>query len=553
MKILGFQSGHDVSYVILENGVPIIYEELERFIRQKEPLGDGLNMFFNRWHKKNYDDIKYFAFGNYTGRNGKWKKKCGLQKAEDRMQKILKKNNAKYYELGHHKSHAANAFFSSNFDTSLIITVDGGGHEEYGEITALTVWEGKNNKIYPIKIFDILELNIGGNWEKFTRDIFGLSAGFPKGNQAGTVMAMGTMGNPDIFFKDFYNSKLDIGKEKTIYFKELAKKNEETKFNIAAAIQKATEEIFFNYIEPYVYKNDYENLSLSGGVALNSVMIGKIQERFPKIKEIFVCPIPYDGGLAIGAAQYVWHHILNKPRIKWDDSSSPFLGYQYDEDDINKQILKYKSKIEFKLVQEDFVLDLLNKQKIISIFGGGSEGGRRALGNRSILADPRRIEMKDIINEKIKHRQWFRPFAPSILREDVKEWFIKDIDSPYMSFVVKYKDEVKEKVPAVVHFDNSGRLQTVTEKSNKWYYNFIKKWKEKTGVPILLNTSFNDREPIVETPEHAINCFLLTDLDYLFFYDINVLVNKRKRNKEKKKKKKLIFEIFPMKKLPSQW
>jgi len=178
-------------------------------------------------------------------------------------------------------------------------------------------------------------------------------------------------------------------------------------------------------------------------------------------------------------------------------------------------------------INDDYVIDLLTKDdNVISVFGGGSESGRRALGNRSILADPRSPNMKDIINEKVKHRQWYRPFAPSILREDVKDWFTKDIDSPYMSFVLHYKEEVKDRVPAVVHLDGSGRLQTVTEKDNKWYYNFIKKFKKKTGVPMLLNTSFNDREPIVETPEHAINCFLKTDIDYLYFYEFGILINK---------------------------
>ena len=135
--------------------------------------------------------------------------------------------------------------------------------------------------------------------------------------------------------------------------------------------------------------------------------------------------------------------------------------------------------------------------------------------------------MKDLINKKVKHRQWYRPFAPSILREDVKNWFKKDVDSPYMSFVIPFRDEVKDKVPAVVHLDGTGRLQTVTKESNKWYYNFIKKWKNKTGVPILLNTSFNDREPIVETPEHAVNCFMGTNIDYLYFSDHNILINKK--------------------------
>jgi len=174
------------------------------------------------------------------------------------------------------------------------------------------------------------------------------------------------------------------------------------------------------------------------------------------------------------------------------------------------------------------VIDLICEQNIVCTFGGGSESGRRALGNRSILADPRSGKMKDIINYKVKHRQWYRPFAPSILREDVKDWFEKDIDSPYMSFVVPFKSNVINRVPAVVHLDGTGRLQTVTENSNKWYYNFIKKFKQKTGIPILLNTSFNDREPIVETPTHAINCFMGTNIDYLYFYEYGILVSKEK-------------------------
>jgi carbamoyltransferase len=135
--------------------------------------------------------------------------------------------------------------------------------------------------------------------------------------------------------------------------------------------------------------------------------------------------------------------------------------------------------------------------------------------------------MKDLINEKVKHRQWFRPFAPSILRERVVDWFEKDVCSPYMSFVIKFKEAVRERVPAVVHFDGTARLQTVTEEDNNWYYNFLLKWEEKTGVPIILNTSFNDREPIVETPEDAINCFLGTDIDYLYFVDEKILVFKK--------------------------
>ena len=168
---------------------------------------------------------------------------------------------------------------------------------------------------------------------------------------------------------------------------------------------------------------------------------------------------------------------------------------------------------------------MINK-KIISVFGGGSESGRRALGNRSILADPTHAETKDIVNEKVKHRQWFRPFAPSVLRDYVKDWFIHDADSPYMNIAMKFKDGMSEKVPAVVHFEDTARLQTVSKEDNEWYYNFIDKFRIRTGVPIVLNTSFNDREPIVETPEHALDCFLRTNIDYLYFRDYSILVSK---------------------------
>ena len=134
--------------------------------------------------------------------------------------------------------------------------------------------------------------------------------------------------------------------------------------------------------------------------------------------------------------------------------------------------------------------------------------------------------MKDNINERVKHRQWYRPFAPSILREEVKNWFNRDVDSPYMSFCLNFKEDMKDKVPAVLHFDGTARLQTVSEKDNKWYHGFISKWFKKSGVPIVLNTSFNDREPIVENPEHAINCYMGTNIDYLYFFDFGILVRK---------------------------
>ena len=165
---------------------------------------------------------------------------------------------------------------------------------------------------------------------------------------------------------------------------------------------------------------------------------------------------------------------------------------------------------------------------MFQIFGGGSESGRRALGNRSILADPRNPGMKDMINEKVKHRQWFRPFAPSILEEHAGDWFDDYMESPYMSLVLNFKKEKQKLVPAVVHKDGTARLQTVKKNDNPWYHSFLEKWRDASGVPIILNTSFNDREPICETPAHAIDCFSRTEIDYLYFYDHGILVSKRK-------------------------
>ena len=256
-------------------------------------------------------------------------------------------------------------------------------------------------------------------------------------------------------------------------------------------------------------------------------MTGKMLDWYPGVN-IFCDPIPHDAGLALGSCRYVWHQILNNPRIYNNpQNGSPYLGKIYTKNDILNSIHKIEDKVTYKEVIDEDVIDLLLKDNnVISLFGGGSESGRRALGNRSIIADPRNPNMKDIINKKVKHRQWFRPFAPSILEEETKNWFIHDVKSPYMSFAIPFKQEKITQVPAVVHNNDTARLQTVSKKDNEWYHSFIKKFQDRTQVPILLNTSFNDREPIVETPKNALDCFLRTDIDYLYFRDCGILLNK---------------------------
>lgn len=538
MLIAGFHSGHECSYCVLEDGKPIIHAELERYIRQKEPFGDGLELLFKDF--KDYNKIKYFSHSLCT-----WKGGILLRHPETykKMWKIITKNNGNFYAPGHHESHAANAFFSSNLNESLIITIDGGGRDYFNddiEVITQSIWYGKNNKINLLNLTPYYLTNMGAYWTYMTEYLFGLHVGYPYGHQAGTIMAMSAFGNPNKYFKIFMEDKFITNKEEKdwdqirnlIYVVKNNKNNENELFNMAAALQEATNIFIKSYIEYGISLYEKElgespkNICLSGGTVLNSVTIGKLLDWF-NFENIYIPPVPYDGGLALGNAQYVWHQILDNPRINWEDNFSPYLGWHYSNELIQKACENYSDKIEIKSTNDKEVLELLNNQNIISIFGGKSESGRRALGNRSIIADPRDIKMKDLINEKVKHRQWFRPFAPSILREDVKDWFEKDAPSPYMNLVLKFKPEKIKEVLAVVHKDNSARLQTVTEKDNLWYYNFIKQWKELTGIPIILNTSFNDREPIVETPEDAIKCFLNTDIDYLYFYEAKLLLKKR--------------------------
>ena len=260
--------------------------------------------------------------------------------------------------------------------------------------------------------------------------------------------------------------------------------------------------------------------------------MGKLLDVFSdRLDNVYIPPVPYDGGLAIGAAQILWHEVLGNPRVKWEENFTPYLGEDWDKDHVISTLKEYDDRVRVTKASVDDLVNMLAEGKIVSVFNGGSESGRRALGNRSILADPRLDTMKDTINEKVKHRAWFRPFAPSILFDHVDEWFERNQESPYMQFVLKFKKEKQSLVPAVVHEDGTARLQTVRREDNEWYYDFLNRWHKKTGVPIILNTSFNDREPICENSKHAINCFLGTRIDNLFFPEHGLLITRKEGDK----------------------
>ena len=550
MKIIGFHSGHDAAYGILDEGVPVIHNELERFSRRKNDRGNSVNFFLATGKT---DDVDFMT----TNRSGGIKD-TGIE-SFDKLNGIIckrTKNDVSYTITGHHQAHAANAFFTSDFESALIFTFDGGGldypdgsvhvkeslddkmYDKETYRTCATIWKGQDNKIEPIQVINGDWQNIGYYWARCTSVIFGLgTVHSPQGDQAGTVMGMAALGDPDKYYEYFSNLSeanhhkgikqgndwLPSNLDELI---KLAGESEQNQFDIAAGLQKATEKIIRNTMTPYVEEYKPKNICLSGGVSLNCVAVGKMYDWFPGVK-IFCDPIPYDAGLALGTSRYVWHNLLDKPRIYGNPQNrTPYLGYTYGLNAVNEALEKRKNEITIEKTTDSDVVDLMIDKKIISVFGGGSESGRRALGNRSILADPRYEETKDIVNEKVKHRQWFRPFAPSIMREHVKDWFVHDVDSPYMSVAVPFISNKLGEVPAVVHFDGSARLQTVAEEDNKWYYNFITCFRDKTGVPIVLNTSFNDREPIVETPDNGLDCFLRTNIDFLYFRDFGILVSK---------------------------
>ena len=543
MKIVGFHSGHDSSYAVLENGIPKVHIELERYSRRKNAIEDSINYFEKM--DPDFNNVLHMT----THRGGGFRL-YNFMNSYNKLENFILDKNGSSYITGHHQAHAANAFYTSNFKDALIITIDGGGIDypdgtqhsksnfdkvdSKSIITCTTVWLGNDNKIKPVDFIPSAIYNVGFYWANTTSKVFGLGTYRDiRGDQAGTVMGMAALGNPKKYSKYFKNIH-DLTKHKNWgptdynFLDTEANKSEQNAFDIAASLQSATEILIKNFLKKYIEIYKPKNICFSGGVALNCVALGKVFDWFPNI-DFFVDPIPYDGGLSLGSARYLWHHVLDNPRIYNNpQNQTPYLGYTYSKKDILDSIELFKDKLNIDYKNDDYVIEVITNKKIVSLFGGPSESGRRALGNRSIVADPRFKEIKDIVNEKVKHRQWFRPFAPSILREEVSNWFKYDIDSPYMNFVVPFKENKKHLVPAVVHFDNTARLQTVTNDLNPWYYNFISLFKKKTKVPILLNTSFNDREPIVETPKHAINCFLNTNIDYLYFRDYGILLSKNK-------------------------
>ena len=266
-------------------------------------------------------------------------------------------------------------------------------------------------------------------------------------------------------------------------------------------------------------KTGCENICITGGVAQNSVVNGKILRNTP-FKKIYVPSAGHDAGTSIGSALYLYNHILSNDRK--EEIKTAYFGRKSDNNEVidclEKQGVKYEKADDDILF--DRVSDKLVNGGVIGWFQGRAEFGPRALGHRSIIVDPRRKDAKDLLNEKIKRRESFRPFAPSILKEEVSDYFIQNESVPFMEKVFDVKKEKRAEIPAVTHVDGTGRLQSVDKQVSPRYYKLISRFAEKTGVPILLNTSFNENEPIVNKPEEALDCFLRTKMDMLVMENV---------------------------------
>jgi len=479
----------------------------------------------------------------------------------------------------HHLSHAASAFFPSPFDEAIVLTADG-----VGEWATTTVALGKQNNL-EIKKEIHFPHSLGLLYSAFT-----YYTGFKVNSGEYKLMGLAPYGDP--IYEKKIKQLIDIKDDGTFrvdqsYFNYATgltminnkfnnlfgqkprnpKKDKITQFHmdIAASIQKVTEEIMIKLAKSIRKEYNVKNLCLAGGVALNCVANGKILKE--KIFEnIWIQPASGDAGGSLGATLAFWHLEQGNKRIvnNFDNMKGSYLGNEFSQAEIENELLtigaKFRSFDYDELISK--TVECLSNEKAIGWFQGRMEFGPRALGARSIIGDPRSDTMQKNLNLKVKFRESFRPFAPSILKEDLEEWFDISVESPYMLLVAQINKDKKiemsvsqknlfgieklnvkrSEIPAVTHIDYSARIQTVSEKNNKRYYDLISKFKEKTGCPLIVNTSFNVRgEPIVNSPTDAFNCFMGTELDILVIG--NCFLDKKDQDLALKKNYSENFEL----------
>jgi carbamoyltransferase len=573
MIILGINAYHaDSSAAIFVNGKLVAAIEEERFKRIKHWAGfpQLAIEFCLREAGISYEQVDHFAIGRdpkakffkkllYLAANPKGsfsvikdrvsnsRKVSSLDKELANISGLaLEAFKGKVAQVEHHRSHLASAFFASPFDEAALLSIDGSG-----DFTTTMIGIGKGNNI---KVLDSVDFphSIGIFYTAMTQLL-----GFPHYGDEYKVMGMAPYGEPkyldklnDVvrltkdglftlnlkYFRSATQGVISYGDdnvpivepmfsdEMVKLFGEPRKKDEELTQHhkdLAASVQRFTERVIFHILENLQKRTGLENICIAGGVAQNSVANGKIISN-TSFKNVYIPSAGHDAGISIGAALYVQHQILNFPRQP--SIKTAYTGSRFSNNEI-KNTLQKKNILFAELEDEvlfEKITECLVKGGVVGWFNGRAEFGPRALGGRSIIADPRRNDAKEILNLKIKRRESFRPFAPSILKEYVSEYFELNDDVPFMEKVFLIKKEKRSEIPAVTHVDGTGRLQSVDKEISPRYYALIEAFRKKTGVPILLNTSFNENEPIVNSPSEALDCYLRTNMDMLVMENIVV-------------------------------
>ena len=438
----------------------------------------------------------------------------------------------------HHRAHLASAFFASPFEEAAVVSIDG-----FGDFSSVMWGVGKANQI-AVRGSVSFPHSLGIFYTAFTQFL-----GFAKYGDEYKMMGLSAYGEPRFAeqVRRVVRTEGDQCRLNLDYFTHHSKGVEMTWYggepvlgavfsprmveefgdprtprseihqrdmDLAASVQLVLEENYFTLLNFVQKQTGKAVVCLAGGVALNCVANGMIFER-TNFRDVYVQPAAHDAGTSIGAALYVQHQELKAPRCF--EMRHVYYGPEYTDSEILRDMGAVGCKYH-KVPEEDLIGDTVEaiaRGKIVGWFQGRMEFGPRALGNRSILADPRRKDMKEMLNSRIKYREPFRPFCPSILAERLGEYFETDYPSPFMVMAYKIKPKQRDRIPAVTHGDGTGRLQTVEREVNPLYWRLLHKFEEVTGVPVLLNTSFNENEPIVQTPAQAIDCFLRTRMDVL--------------------------------------
>lgn len=566
MKILGLNAYHgDASACLLVDGQVVSATEEERIRRIKHWAGfpseaikfcledAGLTL-------KDIDVITisrdpYANFGLKV--ISALKNRLSIGNIKDRVSNIRKAGNiedefrlhfpdqfssmkAKFVNVEHHRSHLASAFFVSPFEDSAVLSIDG-----FGDFSSVMTSYGKGNQLTVLDKVNYPH-SLGVFYTAFTQYL-----GFPHYGDEYKVMGLAPYGKAlykeqvrqvieltsDGLFKlnlNYFNHTRNgvnmtwtdgIPFVDTMYSNQFIKsfgpargKEEELSQyhkDLAASVQAVTEEVIFHMAEHLRLKTKSENLCLAGGVGQNSVANGKIILN-TGFKNLYIPPAAHDAGTSIGSALYYYHQTEKNKRTLV--SKTGYYGYKATKEEIEETLTRNNVAFQYFEDREeliDMVTDRIIDGQVIGWYQGRAEFGPRALGHRSIIADPRRNDAKEILNLKIKRRESFRPFAPSILIEKVPDYFEQTDEVPFMEKVFIIKPEMRDKIPAVTHVDGTGRLQSVDKLNEPIYHRLIERFNEKTGVPILLNTSFNENEPIVNTPQEALDCYLRTKMDVL--------------------------------------